>query len=197
MDYCWIQKSIVSNVTSKNFEKARDQLNHINHSYTFLPTTCTTTKDIDLDWDDFVEIYKLLYCIIAILEHVIKKFLDLLHFLDFWVYKEEKDISFIVTLALGKARTCKGAGEKGSSGVTSHAPMSVGECEQMNPHTFKDPNQENLSWFAPWLEPKLSFLYIHDLLKILYIIWWKSSNGLFHSPIFSKWGIGGLALHYY
>jgi hypothetical protein len=25
------------------------KLNHNNHSYTFLPTACTTTKDVDLD----------------------------------------------------------------------------------------------------------------------------------------------------
>jgi hypothetical protein len=36
-----------------------------------------------------------------------------------------------------KTRTCKGAGQKGSPGVTSHAPESVGECEGMNPHTPK------------------------------------------------------------
>jgi len=33
-----------------------------------------------------------------------------------------------------KARACKGASQKGSPGVTSHAPKSVGECEEMNPH---------------------------------------------------------------
>ncbi len=36
-----------------------------------------------------------------------------------------------------KARACKGAGQKGSVGVTSHAPENVGECEGMNPHTPK------------------------------------------------------------
>jgi hypothetical protein len=45
MDYCWIKKSIVQNATSRSFKRVRDQLNHINHSYTFLPTTCTTTKN--------------------------------------------------------------------------------------------------------------------------------------------------------
>jgi hypothetical protein len=34
-----------------------------------------------------------------------------------------------------KTRACKGAGQEGSPGVTSHAPGSVGECEGMNPHT--------------------------------------------------------------
>ncbi len=33
-----------------------------------------------------------------------------------------------------KTRACKGAGQKGSLGITSHAPMSVGECEGMNLH---------------------------------------------------------------
>jgi len=36
-----------------------------------------------------------------------------------------------------KAKACKGAGQDGSSGVTSHAPGSAGECEDMNPHTPK------------------------------------------------------------
>ncbi len=43
-------------------------------------------------------------------------------------------------LSLGlvtKAKACKNAGQKGSPGVTSHAPENVGECEEMNPHTFK------------------------------------------------------------
>jgi len=34
-----------------------------------------------------------------------------------------------------KARTCKGAGQEGSSGVTFHVPGSVGKCEGMNLHT--------------------------------------------------------------
>jgi len=36
-----------------------------------------------------------------------------------------------------KARAYKGASQKGSSGVASHALRSVGECERMNPHTPK------------------------------------------------------------
>jgi len=36
-----------------------------------------------------------------------------------------------------KARACKGAGQEGSSKVTPHAPVSVGKCEGMNPHTSK------------------------------------------------------------
>jgi hypothetical protein len=36
-----------------------------------------------------------------------------------------------------KARACKGAGQEGSPGVTSHAPRSVVKCEGMNPHTPK------------------------------------------------------------
>jgi hypothetical protein len=51
------------------------------------PVACTTTKDFDLNWDDFVE---LLYSIIEIFEHVIAKFPDLLHFLDSWVVHREK-----------------------------------------------------------------------------------------------------------
>jgi hypothetical protein len=81
---------------SKRFKKARDQLSHINHSYAFVPTTCTTTKDVDLDWDDFAKFYKLLYFTITIHEHVIIKFLDLLHLQDSWVvYKEEKNIPLV------------------------------------------------------------------------------------------------------
>jgi hypothetical protein len=36
-----------------------------------------------------------------------------------------------------KARACKGVGQEGSSGVTFHAPRSVGKCEGMNSHTSK------------------------------------------------------------
>jgi len=36
-----------------------------------------------------------------------------------------------------KARACKGAGQKGSSWVTSHAPRSAKKCEGMNLHTPK------------------------------------------------------------
>jgi hypothetical protein len=95
LNYCWIQKSIVQNVASRSFKRARDQLNHIDCSYTFLPTACTTLGD-DLDWDDFVEFYKLSYSIVAILEHVITNFPNFLHFLDSWVVdKEEKGIPLV------------------------------------------------------------------------------------------------------
>ncbi len=36
-----------------------------------------------------------------------------------------------------KARACKGEGQDESMEVISHALRSVGECEGMNPHTFK------------------------------------------------------------
>jgi len=36
-----------------------------------------------------------------------------------------------------KTRACKGANQKRSPGITSHAPGSVRECEGMNPHTPK------------------------------------------------------------
>jgi hypothetical protein len=36
-----------------------------------------------------------------------------------------------------KARACEGVGQKWNPGVTFHAPMSVGECEGMNPHIPK------------------------------------------------------------
>ncbi len=36
-----------------------------------------------------------------------------------------------------KARACKGVSQKGTPGVTSHVPKSVGECEGMNFHTAK------------------------------------------------------------
>ncbi len=37
-----------------------------------------------------------------------------------------------------KAKACKGAGQKGSPGITSHAPRSAKECEGMNLHTPKE-----------------------------------------------------------
>jgi hypothetical protein len=76
------------------FKKARDQLSHMNCSYTFLPTTCT--KDFGLDWDYFENFHKLIYSTIAIHEHVIAKISNLLHFLDSWViYKKEKGIPLV------------------------------------------------------------------------------------------------------
>ncbi len=36
-----------------------------------------------------------------------------------------------------KAKVCKGAGQKGSPRVTSHAPRSAKECEGINPHIPK------------------------------------------------------------
>ncbi len=36
-----------------------------------------------------------------------------------------------------KAKTCKGASQEGSPGITSCALESVGECEGMTPHTPK------------------------------------------------------------
>ncbi len=47
---------------------------------------------------------------------------------------------FVATLALGsqpRARAYKGAGQEGSSRITSHVPGSVGECEGMNFRTPK------------------------------------------------------------
>jgi hypothetical protein len=61
----------VKNVASRRLKRVQDQLNHINHYYRFLPTTCTSTKDVDLNWDDFVKFYNLVYSIVALLEHVI------------------------------------------------------------------------------------------------------------------------------
>jgi hypothetical protein len=37
-----------------------------------------------------------------------------------------------------KVRVCKGAGQEGSMGITSHAPESVGESEGMNTHTSSE-----------------------------------------------------------
>jgi hypothetical protein len=36
-----------------------------------------------------------------------------------------------------KARACKGVSQEGSPRVTSHAPKSVGKCEELNLHTLK------------------------------------------------------------
>jgi hypothetical protein len=33
LNYCWIQKSIVQNVASRNFTSVRDQISHINHPH--------------------------------------------------------------------------------------------------------------------------------------------------------------------
>ncbi len=36
-----------------------------------------------------------------------------------------------------KVSACKGVGQEGNLGVTSHAPKSVQECEGINPYTPK------------------------------------------------------------
>jgi hypothetical protein len=82
LDYHWIQKSIIRNVTSRRFKRARYQLSHINHFHTFLPTICIAIEDVNLDWDDFVKYYKLLYATIEISKYVIAKFPNLL---TFWI----------------------------------------------------------------------------------------------------------------
>ncbi len=46
----------------------------------------------------------------------------------------------VATLALGsrpRQKGLQGCGPKGSSGVTSRTPGSVGKCEGVNPHTPK------------------------------------------------------------
>jgi hypothetical protein len=53
---------------------------------------------------------------------------------------QNQDLASCRNLSLGlaiKAKACKGANQKGSSGVTSHAPRNVGKCEGMNFHTTK------------------------------------------------------------
>jgi hypothetical protein len=55
-------------------------------------------------------------------------------------FKFDQKTLFITTPSLGlatKLKACKGAGQEGNSRVTSHVPESVGECEEMNPHTPK------------------------------------------------------------
>jgi len=66
LDYHWIQQFIVQSVGSRKFKKARDQLTHINCSYKFLPITYTSTKDVDLMWEDFANFYALIYSTITI-----------------------------------------------------------------------------------------------------------------------------------
>jgi arginyl-tRNA--protein-N-Asp/Glu arginylyltransferase len=53
LDYHWVQKSVVQNITSGTFKRAKDQLSCIDCSYIFLPIACTLTQDIDLVWVDF------------------------------------------------------------------------------------------------------------------------------------------------
>jgi len=54
--------------------------------------------------------------------------------------KHFSTISTIVTLALGlrpKQKGLQGCGPRGSPGVTSHTPGSVGKCEGVNPRIPK------------------------------------------------------------
>jgi hypothetical protein len=53
---------------------------------------------------------------------------------------QNQDLASCRNLSLGltiKAKACKGASQKGSPGITSHAPRSVRKCEGMNFHTPK------------------------------------------------------------
>jgi len=53
-------------------------------------TTCTTTKDVDLVWEDFANFYTFTYFSIHLLEHASTQFLDLQHFLDLGCVHERK-----------------------------------------------------------------------------------------------------------
>jgi hypothetical protein len=44
--------------------------------FRFLPTTYTTTKDVDLVWEDFIDFYILMYFSIYLLEHALAQFLN-------------------------------------------------------------------------------------------------------------------------
>jgi len=56
------------------------------------------------------------------------------------LFNQNQDLASCRNLSFGlviKAKPCKGASQKGSPRVTSHAPMNVGKCEGMNIHTPK------------------------------------------------------------
>jgi hypothetical protein len=62
----------------------------------FSPTGCIVIRDVDLDWDNFVELNKIFYFILVIHEHVITKFSDLLQFFNsLVVYKGKKCIPLV------------------------------------------------------------------------------------------------------
>jgi hypothetical protein len=63
------------------FRLALDPKIHSLKCYIFLPIACTSTQDIDLVRDDFLEFYNLMYYNVTLLEHAITRFLDLLNFL--------------------------------------------------------------------------------------------------------------------
>jgi hypothetical protein len=81
---------------SQRFKRAQDQLDYINHSYRFFLIAYTTTKDVSLVWEDFVEFYTFMYSSIHLLEHALAQFPNLLHFLiSCVVYRKEKGIPLI------------------------------------------------------------------------------------------------------
>ncbi len=56
------------------------------------------------------------------------------------LFKSCHDFGVVATLALGsrpRQKGLQGCGPKGSPGVTSGTPGSVGKCEGVNPHTPK------------------------------------------------------------
>ncbi len=53
-----------------------------------------------------------------------------------------------------KVKACKGEGQEGSLGVTSHAPKSVGECEGMNLHMSKMGLHDPFGYLKHKLWPK-------------------------------------------
>jgi len=88
----------------RRFKIVRDQLVHINCSYIFLPMSCTSTKDVDLMWEEFASFHTFIYSTIKLIEHAMHTFPNLQHFLDSWnVYKKKKRH----TISLVKMHTIK------------------------------------------------------------------------------------------
>jgi hypothetical protein len=138
LDYYWIQKSIIQNVGSRYFKRSRDQLAHINCSYIFLPTTCTSKEDVDLVWEDFSKLYSPYFNII-ILEHALITFPNLLYF---WLYtRKRKD-----TIGWAKMHTTKFL-ELGTRKITTIMNLNVSQKQWSNLMDLQVTKKENVPLF--------------------------------------------------
>jgi hypothetical protein len=58
--------------------------------------SCTSTKDVDLMWEEFASFYTFIYSTIKLIKHAMHTFPNLQHFLDSWnVYKKKKGIPLV------------------------------------------------------------------------------------------------------
>ncbi len=61
LNFRWIQQSVVPHSKIERPENCRFQIAHINHTFIFTPTTCITTLNVNLKWENFEDFHVLLF----------------------------------------------------------------------------------------------------------------------------------------